>query len=156
MGTVFAPTYANFTMGYQEIKVYCVIHQSYTLASKNVENSWFRYLDDCQILLIVHLIKTEHLLPILNQISNTQFTMENKSNKTTFFRYYDKQSDIKIWMDIYNKPTDSKQYVPFTSNHPQHCLTNIPISLARRMCTIVENENVNEKSFKELKKILLG
>ena len=44
---------------------------------------------------------------------------------------------------------------PFTSNHPGHCLTNIPFSLARRICTIVENENVKEKRNKELKKTLL-
>ena len=31
------------------------------------------------------------------------------------------------------------RYVPFTSNHPRHCLTNIPFSPARRICTIVEN-----------------
>ena len=58
-------------------------------------------------------------------------------------------------MDIYNKPADSKQYVPFISNHPQHCLTNITFSLARRICTIAENENVKKKCFKELKKTLL-
>ena len=57
------------------------------------------------------------------------------------------ESGTKIWMDIY-----SKRYVRFTSNHPPHCLTNIHFSLARRICTIVENENVKEKRFKELKK----
>ena len=51
MGTIFAPTYANLTMGYHEIKVYSIIRQSYTLASKHFKNSWFRFLDDCQILL---------------------------------------------------------------------------------------------------------
>ena len=40
-------------------------------------------------------------------------------------------------------------------NHRRHCLTNIPFSLARRICTIAENENVKEKRFKELKKTLL-
>ena len=44
MGTVFAPTYANLTMGYHEIKVYSSISQSYNLASKHFQNSWFRYL----------------------------------------------------------------------------------------------------------------
>ena len=58
-------------------------------------------------------------------------------------------------MDIYNTPTDSKRCVPFTSNYPRHCLTNIPFSLARRISEIVENENVKEKRFKELKKTLL-
>ena len=51
MGTIFAPPYANLTMGYREIKVYSIICQSDSLASKHFENSWFRYLDDCQILL---------------------------------------------------------------------------------------------------------
>ena len=37
MGTVFATTYSNLTMGYREIKVYSVIRQSYTLASKHFE-----------------------------------------------------------------------------------------------------------------------
>ena len=58
-------------------------------------------------------------------------------------------------MDIYSKPADSKRYFLFTSNHPRHCLTNIPFSLVRRICTIAENENVKEKCFKELKKTLL-
>ena len=67
MGTIFAPIYANLTMGYHEIKVYSIIRQSYALASKHFENSWFR-LDDCQILLKVNLMKPDHLLSILNQI----------------------------------------------------------------------------------------
>ena len=58
-------------------------------------------------------------------------------------------------MDIYNKPKDSKRYIILTSNHPRHCLTKIPFSLTRRICTIVENVNVKEKCFKELKKTLL-
>ena len=64
------------------------------------------------------------------------------------------KSGTKIWMDIYNKPTDSKRYVSLTSNHPRHCLTNIPFSLARRICTIFENQNMKEQRFKELKKKL--
>ena len=77
MGTIFSPTYANLTMGYHEIKVYSIISQSYALASKHFQNCWFRYLDDCQILLKVTLINLEHLLSILNQINNNiQFTME--------------------------------------------------------------------------------
>ena len=61
--------------------------------------------------------------------------------------------DVSVCALIYNKPTDSKQYLPFTSNHPRHFLTNIPFSLTRRICTIVENEKVKGKRFKELKNI---
>ena len=66
-----------------------------------------------------------------------------------------RKSGTEIWMDIFNKPTDSKRYVPFTSNHPWHCLRNIPFFLARRICTIAENGNVKENRFKEPKKTLL-
>ena len=62
------------------------------------------------------------------------------------------KSGTKIWVDIYNKPTDSKRYVPFTSNHPWHCLRNIPFSLARRIGTIVENENI--KTITKIKTLL--
>ena len=58
-------------------------------------------------------------------------------------------------MDFYNKPIDSKLYVPFTPNHPLCCLQNIPFSLARRICTIAEDENVKEQRFKQPKKTLL-
>ena len=60
-----------------------------------------------------------------------------------------------VQKSVWNKPTYSKRYVPITSSHPRHCLTNIPFSLARRICIIVENENVKVKLFKELKKALL-
>ena len=62
---------------------------------------------------------------------------------------------VQICMDIYNKPTGSKRYVLFMPSHPQHCLINIPFSFARGICTIVENENVKQKLFQEMKNILL-
>ena len=65
------------------------------------------------------------------------------------------KSGTKIWVDNYNKTTGPKRYVPFTLNNPQHCLMNIEFSLARRICNIVENENVKEKRFKELERTLL-
>ena len=48
MSTIFAPTYANLTMGYHKIKIYPIIRQSYALASKtldltkDLENFYFR------------------------------------------------------------------------------------------------------------------
>ena len=156
MGRISAPTYANSTMGYHEVKVYSIICQGYALASKHFEISWFRFLDDCQILLKVNLIKPDHLHSILNQINNNiQFTMEKSQTTLPFLDIMINKSGTKIWMDIYNKATNSKRYIPFTSNHPRHCLTNISLSHARRICTIDENENVKEKRFKELKKTLL-
>ena len=52
------------------------------------------------------------------------------------------KSGTRTGMDIYSKPADSKRYVLFMLNHPRPCLTSIPFSLARGICTIVENKNV--------------
>ena len=156
MGTIFAPTYANLTMGYHKVKVYSITSQSYTLVSKYFQNFWFRYLDNCQILLKVNLMKPKHLVSILNQINNIiEFTMEKSQTRLPCLDIMINKSGSKIWMYIYDKPTDSKKYVPFTSNHRRHCLPNIPFSLARRICTIVENENAQEKRFKKLKRALV-
>ena len=80
--------------------------------------------------------------------------MEKSQTRLPFLDIMINKSGTKIFMDIYNKQTDSRRYVLSTSNHPWHCLTNIPFSLARRICTVVENENVNEKRSKELKRKL--
>ena len=49
-------------------------------------------------------------------------------------------------MDIYSKPTNSKNLVPFTSKYPWKCLRNIPFSLAT-----AEKKNAKRKRFSELK-----
>ena len=68
------------------------------------------------------MIKPEHLLSILNQINNNiQFTMEKSQTRLPFLDIMINKSGTKIWMDIYNKPTESKEYVPFMSSHPRHC-----------------------------------
>ena len=67
--------------------------------------------------------------------------MEKSKARLPFLDIMIKKSGTKIWMDIYNKPTDPKCYVSFMSNHPQR-LTNVLFSLARRIGTIVEKENV--------------
>ena len=102
-------------MGYHEIKVYSIIRQSHALASKYFENSLFRYLKDCQMLLKVNLIKPGHLLSILNQIiSNIQFTMEKNQSRLplndkqkwckNLEGYLQQTSRLKTICPIYVKP----------------------------------------------------
>ena len=59
-----------------------------------------------------------------------------------------------IWMDIFYKKTDTRRCVPFNSCHPKQCKKNIPFTLARRICTIVENNEVRKKRLDELQKVL--
>ena len=90
MGTVFAPTYPNLTMTYQEIQVYSTIKKTSNLVvSKLFEENWFfeenGFLDDCEILLNTKLIKPNDILTILNQVNpNLQFTMERNNTNLPF------------------------------------------------------------------------
>ena len=57
-----------------------------------------------QMLLKVNLTKKEHLLSILNQINNTQLTMEKNQGRLPFFRYYEKKKkkkSVKKYLDGY-------------------------------------------------------
>ena len=56
--------------------------------------------------------------------------------------------------DIYYKPTDTHNYVPFGSFHPHKTLTNIPFSLARRICLIVSEEETRNSRLDELRVFL--
>ena len=50
-------------------------------------------------------------------------------------------------MDIYSKPTDSKRYLSLKSILLEHCLKNIPFSLARRICMIADKYPLAEFRF---------
>ena len=61
-----------------------------------------------------------------------------------------------IVTDIYFKSTDSKQYLNFKSCRQKPTKTNIPFSLARRICIIVSDRNIlKEKRLQELAATLI-
>ena len=113
MATVLAPTYANLSMGYHEIKLNDLIELNYNLDIKQYfVKDWKRFLDDCEILLNTDLIKPDDLLIILNSVNNDiQFSVELNDNKPPFLDILITKSDTKIWRNICSKPTDSKRYV---------------------------------------------
>ena len=91
----------------------------------------------------------------LNQVNtNLQFPMERSTTSLRILDIMINKTGTKTWMDIYNKPSDSKRYVAFTSNNSRSCLRNIPFCLARCICTIIEEENTRLKLLLELKTIL--
>ena len=77
--------------------------------------------------------------------------MEYSKDAIPFLDILIKRNNDKIWMDIYYKPADTHRCLPFSSNHPNHCKKNIPFTLARRICTIVENTVAKMKHLENLK-----
>ena len=57
----------------------------------------------------------------------------------------------KLQTDIYHKPTDLKQYLLYTSCHPEHTRNSIPYNLARRLKKIISEDNTLVVRLEELK-----
>ena len=53
-------------------------------------------------------------------------------------------------MDTYFKSTETCRCLLFSLSHPNHCKKNIPFSVARRICTAVENQQQKLKHQSEL------
>ena len=157
MGTIVAPTYATFVMGYLEINLYKKVGEIFDEETQiYIENHWDRILDDCFITLDPSKITPEQLLEVLNNLhNNISFTMESHNISLPFLDInVNKSMDNQIWMDIYHKTTDTRRCLPFYSCHPKHVKHNIPYILARRICTIVENNEIKQKRLEELQQIL--
>ena len=79
-----------------------------------------------------------------------KFTIESGKKVSFLYVEFTLRNDNSLETDIFYKETDSHNYVPFYSFHPQRTVTNIPYSLARRICTIVSNTGVRDTRLKEL------
>ena len=65
--TTFAPTYANLSTGYHEIKLNDLIEWNNSLDIRQYfAENWKKILDDGEILLIRDFIKPDDLLTVLN------------------------------------------------------------------------------------------
>ena len=110
------------------------------------------FLNDCYTVLRSSQISSEELLLTLNSINpSIRFTMEYSKDQIPFLDILIKRNENGIWVDLYHKPTDTQRCLPFTSSHPNHCKRNIPFCLARRICTIAENNAEKLKNLENLK-----
>ena len=91
----------------------------------------------------------------LNEINpNIQFTIEYSNTSISFLDVKVINDETKILTDVFYKATDTHQYLNFKSCHPTHTKRNIPNNLARRICTIVTDENTKDQRLEELKLFL--
>ena len=90
-----------------------------------------------------------------NLHKDINFTLEYGFIEQHFLDVMVRNKAGKIETDIYYKETDSKQYLLFSSCHPRHSKINIPYNLARRLRTIISEQNVLIERMRELKMFLL-
>ena len=157
MGTIkVAPTYATLVLGYLEKKLYDTVNEKYGDQFKTyLTNSWKRYLDDCFIIWEESEEKLNEFYDIFNNLHpQINFTMEYNRKQLSFLDVLIMKNGNNIVTDIYNKNTDTTQYLLYSSCHPKHTKDNIPYNLARRICTIVSDQNTRYMRLCELKKLL--
>ena len=150
MGTDVAPTFSTLTVRYSEIKLYNLCEQNWGVEMRNyVPENGSRFLYDCEIRLDQKKVPQEKFLEMLNSINiSIQYTMEKSETELPFLDILIKQDDL------YRKPTDTRRYVPFSSNHPRQRKKNIPFTLVRRICANAENNIAKQKHLEELKETL--
>ena len=86
MGTIFAPTYANLTMGFFELTLNDLCRDKFRENLGNfVFENWNHFLNDCETLLEANKMSPNDLLSILNSINpSIQFTMEYSKDAIPF------------------------------------------------------------------------
>ena len=153
MGTIFPPTFVNLTIGFFELTFYDLCKERFGEDLGNfIFENWTHFLDDCETLLQENKINPNDLVSILNSINpSIQFNFEYSKDAIPFLDILIKRNNDEIWMDIYYKPIDTHKCLPFSSNHPKHWKKNIPFTLARGICTIVENTEAKIKHLENLK-----
>jgi len=118
-------------------------------------DNWKRYLDDGFIIWRWNAEKLNQFKTILNSLDvNITFTMEVSNEQISFLDVLIIKREEKIYTDIYYKPTDSHQYLNFSSCHPRAVKRAIPYNLARRICVICSDLSTRLNRLEELKTIL--
>ena len=84
---------------------------------------------------------------------NLKFIFENPIRTLNFLDIQLKIVNNTLIFDIYYKPTNSFNYLTYSSCHPSHTKNNIALSLAKRIINIVTDNR--EKRLSELKKHLI-
>ena len=128
MGTKMAPSYANLYMGHLEYR--------FLRETADQPLMWFRYIDD---IFFIWTHGEEKLTQFFNHCNTfVPHIKFEQTTSTTNIPILDVQvinDKGKISTDLYTKPTDTQQYLNWTSCHPRHTKTAIPYSLALRLRT---------------------
>ena len=134
MGTKMASSYATLVLGYLENELYSqVFNKMGEEIGHYVYTNWRRFLDDCYINWRYGEDKLKELHDILNSLDGSiQLTAETSCKELPFLDVMIRKDKTHLTTGIYYKPTDSFQYLPYTSSHPRHTKNNIQYNLAQR------------------------
>ena len=158
MGSHKSPPYASLAVGYIEK----VANERFQITKGSeyadyVKRMLRRFLDDILMKWRISLGDFQEFFDVLNDVDEKiNFTIESGPKIPFLDVHFEILDNGRITTDIYYKATDTHNYVPFYSFHPRKTLTNIPYSLARRICVIVSEPDRREYRWNELKGYLIA
>ena len=151
MGSVFSPIIAILSMGYLEEKLYKKAGEINPTLKSYLESNWQRFIDDCFLIWKKRLGDINQLHNLLADLDpHIKFTIETSDVSLPFLDVLLTKQNGKLITDVYHKPTDTFNYLPFDSAHPRNTKINIPFNLARRIKMIVNDANLRELRYQEL------
>ena len=147
-----APSFADLTMGYLEIKFYYQLkHKINNQVASFFWKNYRRYLDDGQIMWDTRLGDFSNILNLMNQLHpSIKFTSICDNFKLVYLNVTVLKTNVGFKTEIYNKDTDSDTYLPFGSSHPHHCKVAIPFELARCVRTLTDSNDTVKTKLNEL------
>ena len=167
MGTKCAPPYACLTIGYlEETKLFREELPKYfnQVECNLITELLNRYMDDGFIFWPLKLNFENFKICLNNMHPSINFTFEEpeiyyiNQNKVQTLSFLDIKiilhEDNSVETDIYYKPTNTHDYLPYDSAHPEHIKNNIPYNLAKRIIVFVSNPDNMITRLEELREFL--
>ena len=153
MGSKFAPIFATLLLAYLEEKMYTKSDEEFGSDFRQyLEANYKRFLDDCFLIFTRSEDQLKKFHNLLNDLhSSIKFSIEKSRKSLPFLDTLLIKENGQLQTDIYYKPTDSKQYLLYTSCHPKHTRNSIPYNLARKLKMIISENNTLLVRLEELK-----
>ena len=115
------------------------VETDFVRAQENVALVWIRYIDDVFFIWTDGENEVKSFMQKLNQFHpNLSFTYESSKKEIAFLDCKVNLFENKLTTDFYVKPTDTHQYLDYTSSHLEHTKKSIVYSQTfrlRRICS---------------------
>ena len=155
MGTKAAVVCANLIVGFLELRMFDLLPTIYPQDVVDfIIRNYFRFLDDIFYKWLEE-FDVSYFYQIFDELDeDLKFIFSQLSRKSNFLDIHFKIIGNEMILNLYYKPTDSHNYLNYTSAHPLHTRNNIALSLAKRIVKIVSDNR--DEALDALKNYLIA
>ena len=149
IGTRMAPSGACLFMGRLE--------EEFLSLASHKPLIWLRYIDDVFLIWTHGQEELEKFVNYCNSRHPTiKFTTERSTQSIPFLDVMVNLHNGFLETDLYSKPTDTHQYLQWSSCHPKHTKQSLPYSLAFRLRRICSSDDTLNTRITQLKDHLMA